>query len=42
MPVINLVVMFGFLVHMEYLYSVHLPSFGCEVYGGHDSVDGAK
>jgi hypothetical protein len=42
MPVINLVVLFGFLVYVESLYRVHLPAFGCEMYGGHDSVDGAE
>jgi hypothetical protein len=42
MPVINLVVLFGFLVYMKSFYRVNFPAFGCEIYGDHDSVDGAE
>jgi hypothetical protein len=42
MPVTDLVVLFGFCVYMESLNRVHLPAFGSEMYGGHDSVHGAE
>jgi hypothetical protein len=40
--VVDLVVAFGFQEYMEFLYCVHVSTFLCEMYGGHDRVNGAE
>jgi hypothetical protein len=40
--VIYLLITFGFKKYMEFLYCVHVSTFGCEMYGGHNGVNGAE